>query len=263
MKRMFRWMITAMIILGPAAVDVGASEPARLFLSGVEAYQAGAYETAIKAFEAVAAGGVANGELFYNLGNAHLKNGNLGPAILWYERALRLIPDDPDLRFNLSHARSLTKDATEESTAPIVRILFFWKYQLSRRTVIIAAIACTLLCWGLLGARIITRRRGFAQAAVWAMLPALIFSLTAAYNFYEAGRIHRAIVLPERTAVRSGLTKSTTQLFVLHAGAKVTIVKQMRDHYQIRFSADKIGWVEKSALGVIAFEKRLFFGYSS
>ncbi|MBW2367689.1 MAG: tetratricopeptide repeat protein [Deltaproteobacteria bacterium] len=97
------------------------------YLDGIKHYEAQDFTEAIDAFTRVVESGVSNGKLFYNLANAHFKHSNLGPAILWYERARRLLPNDPDIRFNLDYASSLVQDEKETSTAPLVRILFFWK----------------------------------------------------------------------------------------------------------------------------------------
>jgi len=251
---MIRKMRTALVLIlllfGWTAPSYSSGQ-ARQFLSGLEAYKKGDYSAAIAQFNAIAQKGVVNGKLYYNLGNAYLKDNDLGSAILWYERALKFMPDDPDLHFNLDYARSLTKDVPEETVSPLVRIFFFWKYQLSDRTIKIAAIAINFLFWMLLCAWRLTRRRGLARAAMTAAIPALIFVLTAGYTYYETARRQQAIVLPKQTAVRSGLENTSTQLFILHAGAKVRVVKQLKGHYQIRFSADKIGWVGHDVVGLI------------
>ena len=48
--------------------------------------------------------GLESGELHYNLGNAWFRLGELGPAILHYERARRSMPRDDDLAANLALA---------------------------------------------------------------------------------------------------------------------------------------------------------------
>jgi tetratricopeptide (TPR) repeat protein len=217
----------------------------------MEAYKSGEYAAAVKDLEAIAAAGVRNGQLYYNLGNAHLKNDNLGQAILWYERALALIPNDPDLLFNYEYARSLTKDLPEGGPSPLTRIFFFWAYELSAPAIIVLALACNLIFWGLAIAWRLTRRRVLRHALLAALVPTLIFVLTAAYNYFEAAHHTQAIVLPPTIAVRSGLDPTSTQLFELHAGAKVKVVRQMQDHVQIRFSEDKIGWIPRTAVGRI------------
>lgn len=232
-------------------VPCQAQENARKFITAMEAYKTGDYPSAIANMEAIAQHGIKSGELYYNLGNAYLKNNDLGPAILWYERALKLMPNDPDLRFNYDYARSLTKDAPEEDGASLVRILFFWKYQFSGRTITYLAVASNLSFWFLLLGYRFFRRRGFRHAAAVALIPTTIFVFTAIYNYYEDAHKNQGVVLNEKVSVRSGLDQTSTELFVLHAGAKVKVVKKMKDHLQIRFSKDKIGWVEKGSVGPI------------
>ncbi len=242
----------SMLLLLGLLSPVRASDQARPFLSGLEAYKAGDYAQAIDRFGAIARSGVINAQLYYNLGNAYLKNNELGPAILWYERALALGSGDPDLIFNLEYARSLTKDVAEEQASPLVRIFFFWNYQLSAGTIAAAAIASNLLAWLLAGGWLLTRRRGLARAALLAAIPALVLTLTALCNYFMAARFQPAIVLAEQVHVRAGLEERATELFVLHAGAKVRVVKERADHYQIRFSADKLGWVPKNQVGLVS-----------
>ena len=43
-------------------------------------------------------------EVFFNLANAHFRNGEPGRAILNYRRAARLAPRDPDIQANLTFA---------------------------------------------------------------------------------------------------------------------------------------------------------------
>jgi tetratricopeptide (TPR) repeat protein len=244
-------LLVAIVGILAAPLQCPAQEHGRQFLSAMEAYKAGDYATAVKGLEAIATAGVRNGQLYYDLGNAHLKNNDLGRAILWYERALALIPNDPDLRFNYEYARSLTKDAQEGGPSPLTRIFFFWNYELSARTIVVLALVCNLIFWSLAIAWRLTRRRGLHHALLAALVPAIIFSLTAAYNYLETARRSQAIILPAAIAVRSGLASTSTQLFELHAGAKVKIVRQLQDHVQIRFSEDKIGWIPSTAAGRI------------
>jgi tetratricopeptide (TPR) repeat protein len=234
----------------PCLATTPTHDQARPFITGLEAYKKGDFDTAIAQFTSIVRSGVRNGKLFYNLGNAYLKNNDLGNALLWYERALKLLPHDPDLQFNYQYARSLTKDEPEE-TVSLVRIFFFWEYQLSPPTVARLAIGLGLLFWLTLALWLLTRRRAILRIALAAALPALILALTAGYNFYESAYRQQAVLLPPQTAVRSGLQEGSTELFKLHAGAKVTVLKSLKDHYQIQFSEDKIGWVPQQDVGVI------------
>jgi len=249
--RTWKSILLVCLLALSAAAPCRAQDNARRFLAAMEAYKAENFTAAIADLETIARSGVRNGELFYNIGNAHLKNHDLGRAILWYERALKLLPNDPDLRFNYNYARSLTRDAVDENTVSLTHIFFFWKYQLSSRNIVFLAMTFNCLFWCLLIAGRLTHRRGFRRAAMVCLIPAIIFILTAAFNYYEVNHQRRGIVLAEKVSIRSGLEETSTELFVLHAGARIEVVKQMKNHFQIRFSKDKIGWLTVGAVGLI------------
>lgn len=236
------------ILLSGLAV---ASDEARLFMDGTAAYRKGDWPAAIEAFEALAGRGIENGRLFYNLGNAYLKNEDVGHALLWYERALRYIPEDPDLTFNYEYALTLTKDERGEQTSPLLRILFFWKYQLSPDTIRWIALVFNALLWVSLGVLAIRSKPLLRPSIILAAAVTLILTATATFNYIEADRIHHAIILQAEVPVRSGFTETATQLFVLHAGTKVRVERQSGDYLLIRYTEDKIGWVNRSEVGVI------------
>ncbi len=242
--------VALLLMAGLAGVAL-ASPSARKLMTGVDAYQNQAWQTAIAAFEDLVGTGIDNGNLFYNLGNAYLKNGDLGRAVLWYERALKHLPDDPDLRFNYNHALSLTKDEKGERTSPLIPILFFWKYQLSPALVRWIAIALNAGLWLVLSILAVRNKQRLRPTTVLIAAATVIFTATAVYNYVEAVRVRYAVILPDQVAVRSGFTDTATQLFVLHAGTKVRVERESDAHLLIRYTADKIGWVNRADAGLI------------
>jgi tetratricopeptide (TPR) repeat protein len=71
------------------------------FRDAAALYDAGQFEQAAARYESLAAAGVRSANLFFNLGNAWFKAGQMGRAILNYERARHIAPRDPDIRGNL------------------------------------------------------------------------------------------------------------------------------------------------------------------
>ena len=98
----FRICVLGGLFLLTQGIPAFADTHAQDFLDGIKQYDAREYGKAAALFEKLAASGIHNGKLYYNLANAYLKQGKLGKAILWYERAQRLIPGDPDLAFNMN-----------------------------------------------------------------------------------------------------------------------------------------------------------------
>lgn len=76
-------------------------------------YENGRFAEAAQTYEQVAAQGVTDAALFYNLGNAYYKLGDSGRAILNYERAALLAPRDADVYANLAMARAQVVDKYE------------------------------------------------------------------------------------------------------------------------------------------------------
>jgi len=230
---------------------MGATELPQSFFTGIQQYKDGDFPAAIKAFTRITDAGVRNADLYYNLGNAYLKNGDLGQAILWYERALRLNPRDPDLKFNHSQASSKTLDEREDQSNPIIRVLLFWKHLLGRSAVTWLAVLANLLFWVVITIDHLRKKRALRTMAGAMALLAVILGTTAIYDYYERVRVRYAVILPDEVAVRSGLTDSSTVLFSLHAGTKVRIERQQGDHYRIAFARGKIGWIESLEVGII------------
>ncbi|MGM9804290.1 MAG: tetratricopeptide repeat protein [Muribaculaceae bacterium] len=64
-------------------------------------YEKDHYDKAIELYEKAASQYGTSSELYYNIANAHYRLGNIGEAMLYYERALQLDPNNADARSNL------------------------------------------------------------------------------------------------------------------------------------------------------------------
>jgi tetratricopeptide (TPR) repeat protein len=85
-----------------------AAKPAVTFQQANQLYQKGDYRNAAALYQQLVDQRYANGNLYYNLGNAYFKMRQKGLAILYYQKAKRLIPGDADLKANLSYAADKT-----------------------------------------------------------------------------------------------------------------------------------------------------------
>src|SRR6185312_5721021 len=84
-----------------------AAEPYNvLWQRGDQFYQQKEYDSAAYYFEQIAAQKPWNAEVYYNLGNTYYRLNRMGPAILNYERALRINPEYKEAKDNLVLAKS-------------------------------------------------------------------------------------------------------------------------------------------------------------
>lgn len=84
-----------------------------LFDQATEAYNVGEYQKAIESYEKILENGEHSANLYYNMGNAYYKQNQIAPSIYYYEKALLLQPNDPEIENNLAYAKNMTLDAIE------------------------------------------------------------------------------------------------------------------------------------------------------
>jgi tetratricopeptide (TPR) repeat protein len=226
------------------------ADSAGLFIDGTRAYQSGDYPLAVEKFEAVAALGVENPALFYNLGNAYLKSKDLGRAILWYERAKRISPGDPDLRFNLAHAQTQVKDQIDKAFSPW-DILFFWQGLISLKWLQLLSIAGSFLFFSWAGIQRVMKKKVFSSIGIVIFLFLCTFLSASGLEAFRLNSDHRAIILAQTAPVRSGTMETATPLFDLHAGTRVQVMEKKKNHLKIRFSKGKVGWISKDEAEII------------
>jgi tetratricopeptide (TPR) repeat protein len=103
----------------------GAGAAEGLFAQGNQAWFNGDYASAIQCYETIAEHQGVSPALLGNLARAHQANGNLGPALLNFERARWLAPRDADIRAGLQHLRQdagLFTDAGPRWTRPFLEL---------------------------------------------------------------------------------------------------------------------------------------------
>ncbi len=109
-----------------AFASTAASGEARsLMEQGNKFYEDKQYEQAVDEYQKVIGLGYEGTSLFYNLGNSYYREGKIGFAILYYEKALKLSPGDDDVIHNLAIANAKTVDKID--TLPKFFLFQWWE----------------------------------------------------------------------------------------------------------------------------------------
>jgi tetratricopeptide (TPR) repeat protein len=247
---------SAVVLLGVlAAVTAAAAPPpgaAEGFLQGNKLYQAGDYAGAAKAYESVLAEGVTAPGLEYNLGNAYLKSGDVGRAILHYRRALKLDPTFESAQTNINYARSLTQDVKPENPGA-----GHWAWVSRLRlgpSVAAFLLFAAVTAFALVAALRLTvwRSRG-AAAVLQAVLGGLAVLLVAAlvFEWSQLEGAREGVVVAQNIEVRSGPGDQYTVSFRLHPGTEVDILRQTAGWREVRVSDRLQGWMPEDAVAPI------------
>jgi tetratricopeptide (TPR) repeat protein len=228
-----------------------------LLFQANQAYLEGRYEEAKDLYSALVDRGHMNGHVFFNLGNAYIRLGETGKAILSYKRAALLLPRDGDLKANLQYARSLTQDRIEEEAPSLWHTLVFWYFGMNLRELWIAFLILQALFWASAVFNLY-RDSEWAKWGFWlSLMVSLILLVSAAAKTRESFWNKGGVILAEECPVRAGFSRSDTTLFVLHEGAEFTILDEEKGWWKIALADGKKGWVTEQAAGRVAFTPQL------
>jgi hypothetical protein len=233
------------------ATTAGSLQPAAdsLWVQANTFYANGQYTDAIRVYAEIEATDNVSPALYFNMGNACFKQNELANAILYYERALRLSPGDAAIAYNLEMAQLRTLDRFD--TAPEF-FLFTWVRNLRQladagtwAALSLGLMAATLLCLaGFFFIRSVRLRKLSFFAAVACVLLAAGSITFAASRHARITDRSEAVVFPAVVTVKSAPDNTGKDLFILHEGAKVTIIDELAGWQNIRLRDGKEGWIE-------------------
>jgi tetratricopeptide (TPR) repeat protein len=208
-------------------------------------YAQNKFSEAAAAYEQIITNGAVSPVLYFNLGNAHFKAGQIGDAITAYRQAERLTPRDPDLRANLRFAQNRVQGPTLKTTAGQR-----WLGTLSLNEWTWLGIAGIWLTLSLLIARQI--KPALVPALKnWTWLSAagtvvLFICLALAAPQNSTDRV--AIVTVAEVMVRNSPLDEAPSSFTAHDGAELRVLDHKDEWVQVTDDARHFGWVKRSAV---------------
>lgn len=249
--------LTATLIAAPAAAQERSELQAdALFKAGNEAYSKGDFAAAQKAYREIVELGIRNSRVYYNLGNACFRRNEIGNAILYYEKALRLQPGDVDARENLHFASLRIRDRIPPDSTPLLITLLSRGLTLMSLEQVTRIFLVTYLAAMAVLAVWISLRRTRWSILVGGMAGILLLSALAAGGWMvlqaqARNATDEAIVLLDKLDVYSGPGSDNTLLASVHEGTKVRIHARRYEWTQVTLPDGRSGWLRGEALGVI------------
>lgn len=247
MRTLFLFVLTLNGILGMAQnVD-------SLFVQANELYRQENYTEALKAYEEIEAMDQESWALYYNIGNIHYKMNRVAPAIFYYEKALKLRPDQQDVRFNLEFANQMVLDNIE----PLPR-------NLGQRFMDAVILKLTYETWAKIAAGLAFlfallflmyhfsystgKKRFYFIASIITVILVTTSVFFAFRNQLYVKNNREAIIFASEAEVMNAPTTTSEAYFELHEGTKVTVLESLDNWKKIRIADGKIGWIEEKDL---------------
>lgn len=233
-----------------ATADKAAADGKDLADQANAAYQRDDFNGALSLYEQAAKEDGTSSLLYYNMGNTHYRLGNMGKAVLCYERALLLDPSNDDARTNLEFVNDKLQlkidrgsSFVSDTIGGFVRSIASdtWAH-LGIATFILLLVAVLMYIFA---EAVILRKIGFFGGGVL-LLVSVVSNICAFYTHSIAVNKSYAIVtIPSATLSTSPRVPKdkSEEAFMLSEGTKVEIV----DSVQGAVDGEVIMWLDVKA----------------
>ena len=236
---------------------IGSSDIKRLMDEAATAYGEQKYSLAISIYEkCLSLSPEPSAELYYNLGCAYYKDGQLSSAILSLERAYRLDPSDSDTRYNLNFLADHTAEKVEQPRSQMLsRILdsvthWFalpvWM-SLALGSFVIFVLLIFLFTYGRSERK---RRIGF-YAGLVAFVLCIVLNLFVYRSYRFITDRSEAILTAPVITLQSSPDSSSQDIAVVHEGHKVRVLDRVGGYAEIRLADGTVGWVPEDTFDII------------
>lgn len=251
MKKIFIVIIGFLLSVSLAQCET----PERLFIQANQRYQSGAYSQAADLYaHLINQQQIKTSALYYNLGNCFYRTGQMGRAILYYEKALLLAPRSPEIRQNLVFARGQTIDRID-STIPFISAVFsriLSYFTLNEVSWAFWSIAIVFL---FISGLILNRRASsrMIQGYVYVALPLILgIGILFALKLYMYAYQPQGVVIAPKVEVKSGPGTGFQTLFALHDGTKFSYTgDRQADWVRLELDNGNNGWLPADMVSAI------------
>ena len=219
-----------------------------LFEKANTLYNEGKYAEAIDNYTAILETGKHSADLYFNIANAHYKLNNIAPSIYFYEKALKLAPNDADIKNNMAFSKNMTIDAIDViPDAGISKIIKSTTNKMSFDSWAKTAVGL-VFCFVILfliyyfSYSTVNKRLAFI-GSVSALILAFVTLAFAFHKHTLDEKDNPAIVFVQESKVKSTPNSRSEESFRLHEGTKVQVLETYNDWKKIKLSDGKTGWL--------------------
>ena len=221
------------------------------------AYREGNFTESIKLYESqIAENKIVkqeSSELYFNLGNAYFRNNQIAKAILNYERALLLNPNDSDIRHNLRFAKTKIEDKIDSADSFFINQWIRSVQNLYSANTwgiigIVIFLALIIAVGGYMISTQITIRKISFYSGIVLLALMLIVNVFAFKQKNKIANRSTGIVMSASVSIYTSPDAHSQELFRLHEGSKVRIKREEGNWFEIVIANGSVGWLQKKSI---------------
>ncbi len=241
---MYQTLFVTLTILLISTWILHAQTPDSAFQEANTSYRQANYQQAIQQYQAILKH-QQSAHVQYNLGNAYYKLNDFGPAILHYEKAYMLQPDNPEIQANL-------KLAQKSAQVPVSHTSWIEQIALLQNINNWVWLGC-IAFWLTVGLIILPKLYRWKNplrhifVAIFSIIT--LTSATALWGYHNISK--EGIVLHHDTPLKIAPAETSPNKAFLNPGAMGKIIKTHLPYYMIQTPNGKTGWVNEHDFGKI------------
>lgn len=226
-----------------------ADSTATTFAKAVQAQENSEYPKAIKLYEQILATEMVSPALYNNLGLAYYNNKQLGLAIVQFERALRLAPEQTDAKHNLKAAQQRIEDDYQSPEA-----LFFvqgWNSIVTSLSSTAWAMLFLLFIFSGVGAIMAwqwKKQSIYRSLAILLFVGSIFLLIFGSQKKGMEASPNTAIVINNQIGLRQEPDLASEEIELIFEGVKVSILEEQDNWTHIELPNHLIGWVPSSMI---------------
>ena len=251
MKRIQKHILFFLLLV--VAAPVMAVNPDSLMVKANRFYDHQQYDSAVNTYQKVLKMGLVSPKLYFNLGDAYFRLKDMPSAILYFEKAKKLDPNNEDIRYNLDLANTMIPDKIEKVPRMFLKRWWNYFYELfDANTWAVLSLVFFAVFVLFVGIFILSQGRGIRKISFFAGLFMFLVSLAAfglaSQKAYYLRHHTEAIIFTPTITAKSSPTPNAVDLFVIHQGTKVRLLDQVEGWEKIRLQNGSIGWLPKDSM---------------
>ena len=222
----------------------------------ITAYHNKDYDTALSSFLYLENNNIVNADLYYNIANCHFRQSQIGKAIIYYKKALKVDPAHTAANSNLKFILTLTKDKIDsDNNGAMSQFLLriYHSFDLNKSALFTAILFFILILLLIVLQSVFQHRdKSLPVFLISLVLILLVISTTVSYLKYQNFHSAKDAVITSQTAIGfSGPGTEYTRVFTIHEGMICYIEETNENWLLIKLPNGIGGWIESDQLEIV------------
>ncbi len=239
------------ILLGFIVISIFAANQIELIhQEAIDSYNEKDYQTALEKFSLIENEGIVNSDLYYNIGNCYFRINEIGRAILYFKKALKVRSDHQSARRNLEYALTFTKDKQDSGNISVIRS--FWLKAFDSFSInLLAIITLIIFVMIIMLISMMIIHYKSREKTIPIFLTTIFIFLFSAFliisilKWQEFHKTDEGVLLSTSAIGFSGPGEDFTRVFTIHEGMIFTIERSEENWSLIKLENGLGGWINK------------------